>query len=354
MLALFYYACKLFLWRLVLINVLSLFNGYSGSHLVLKNIGVETGVVYYSEIDKWANIITDKHFPEDMPLGSICNWRGWNIDWSSIDLIIGGSPCQGFSSSGKNGGTKAILDGVEYVVSDRETYILLKEKGANFLSQSHLFWEYVLCLDLVKTHNDNVKFLLENVEMTKNNEDMISKALGVSPVRLNSSACSPQSRVRNYWCNWEVCDLETKNICVADILENNIGDRACEIRGVGRNTNTSSGLIHVATATDIKGMECIKRVYDPSSKCPTITTMGGGHREPKFLMGNGLYRKATILELERLAGLSDGYTKGVSSTQRKKLIGNGWEIRTMEHVLKCGFVVDYCLNMKYNLSLMNN
>ena len=127
------------------------------------------------------------HFPNDVQLGDVTKWREWDIDWSSIDLLIGGSPCQGFSFAGKQAGTKANLNGVEILVTDRETYLKLKEEGANFLSQSHLFWEYVLILDHIKKHNPNVKFLLENVRMKKELLDMISKALGVKDVVINSS-----------------------------------------------------------------------------------------------------------------------------------------------------------------------
>lgn len=313
-------------------NILSLFNGISGLHLACDRAGIDVDTCYYSEIDKFANKVTKHHYPDDIALGDVTKWREWDIDWGSIDLVIGGSPCQGFSRSGQNGGTKAVLDGVEHIVSDRDTYLDMKQKGADFVSQSHLFWEYILCLDLVKRCNPNVKFLLENVEMQKHNEDMITNAIGVKPVKINSAILSPQARVRNYWCNWEICELEEKQIVLNDILEDIEGDRPCAMR---ENAKLSEGgLIHIANTTDIKGMECIKRVYDPRGKCPTLTTMGGGHREPKFLMSNGMYRKATILELERIAGLPDNYTNGVSDTQRKKMIGNGWEIRTITHILR--------------------
>ena len=313
-------------------NILSLFSGYDGAALCLKNAGIKTNKHYSSEIDKYAIKIANKHFPGIIQVGDVTKWHSWDIDWGSIDLVIGGSPCQGFSRSGQNGGTKAILNGVEYIVSDRETYLDMKQKGADFVSQSHLFWEYILCLDLVKRCNPNVKFLLENVEMQKHNEDMITNAIGVKPVKINSAICSPQARVRNYWCNWEIGQLEAKQIVLNDILEDIEGDRPCAMR---KNAKLSEGgLIHIANATDIKGMECIKRVYDLNGKCPTLTTMGGGHREPKLLMSNGMYRKATILELERIAGLPDNYTEGISDTQRKKMIGNGWEIRTITHILR--------------------
>lgn len=314
-------------------NILSLFSGYEGAALCLQNAGIKTNNHYSSEVDKYAMKIANKHFHNLIQVGDVTKWYTWDIDWSSIDLVIGGSPCQGFSRSGQEGGTKAILNGVEHIVSDRETYLDMKSKGAEFLSQSYLFWEFILCLDLVKRCNPKVKFLLENVEMLKHNEDMITESIGVKPIKLNSSICSPQARIRNYWCNWYVSPLEEKQIVLSDILEYIEGDRTCIIRNNAK--LSENGLLHIANTVDIKGIESIKRVYCPTGKCPTLTTMGGGHREPKFLMKNGMYRKATILELERIAGLPDNYTDGVSDTQRKKMIGNGWEIRTMTHIIKC-------------------
>src|SRR5690606_20355187 len=132
-------------------------------------------------------------YPGIIRLGDVTKWRDWGIDWSSIKLVIGGSPCQGFSSAGKQGGTKSTVNGVEVIVSDRETYHAVKKAGGVFLSQSHLFWGYVLILDHVKAHNPRVAFMLENVKMSKNNLDMITSALGVAPVFINSAVLSAQN-----------------------------------------------------------------------------------------------------------------------------------------------------------------
>lgn len=105
-----------------------------------------------------------------------------------------------------------------------------------------------------------------------------------------------------------------------------------ELRPCERINNKNIG--HVANAIDIKGMDCIKRVYHPAGKAPTLTTMQGGHREPKILINESQYRKATIVEMERMQGLPDNFTHGVSDTQRKKIIGNGWSIPVIAHILK--------------------
>src|SRR5574343_705631 len=173
-----------------MMNVLSLFDGISAGRLALQRAGLEVNKYYRSEIDKYASQVAMHHYPDDVQLGDVTKWREWGIDWSSIDLLIGGSPCQGFSFAGKQAGTKANLNGVEILVTDRQTYLKLKEQGAEFLSQSHLFWEYVLILDHTKKHNPNVKFLLENVRMKKELLDMISNALGVKDIVINSSLVS--------------------------------------------------------------------------------------------------------------------------------------------------------------------
>nr|WP_111857858.1 DNA (cytosine-5-)-methyltransferase [Acinetobacter sp. CFCC 10889] len=204
------------------INVLSLFDGISAGRLALERAGIKVNTYYRSEIDKYASQVAMHHYPDDVQLGDVTKWREWDIDWSSIDMLIGGSPCQGFSFAGKQAGTKAILNGVEILVTDRQTYLDLKENGAEFLSQSHLFWEYVLILDHVKKHNPNVKFLLENVRMKKELLEMISDALGVDDTVINSNLLSAQNRHRHYWCNWNVEQPEDKNILLKDILEDGV------------------------------------------------------------------------------------------------------------------------------------
>ena len=201
------------------INVLSCFDGISAGRLALQRAGIDVDIYYRSEIDKYANKVAMHHFPNDIQLGDVTKWREWNIDWSSIDLFIGGSPCQGFSFAGKQAGTKAVLNGEETLVTDREKYLEMKSQGAEFLSQSHLFWEFVLILDHIKLHNPNVKFLLENVKMKKELLEMIDSAMGVKSVVINSALVSAQNRVRHYWANWEITQPEDKGILLKDVLE---------------------------------------------------------------------------------------------------------------------------------------
>lgn len=384
-------------------NVLSLFDGISCGRVALERTGIKVDNYYASEVDKYAQQVSAKNYPDIVRLGDVTKWKEWSVDWSSIDLVIGGSPCQGFSAAGKQGGTKAELDGETHVVTSREMYNDFKNKGAKFLSQSYLFWEFVLLLDHVKSENPNVKFMLENVRMTKNNMDMITEALGVEPVCINSSLVSAQNRVRYYWANWSFGQPEDRGVMLKGVLEDGsekvgrmVGrkinpetgkrddynpDLVAEQR-IEPRSNSKSGTLttvqkdnlvirpatprashgggvckHVADATDIKGNESIKRVYSPEGKAPCLTTMGGGHREPKVLVrekskcvrasGRGSYdrhewdsisdchyRKLTPTECERLQTLPDGYTDCVSNTQRYKGLGNGWTVDVIAHIFE--------------------
>ena len=314
-------------------KVLSLFGGIEAGYLAFQRAGIEVETYYSSEIDRFAKQVVAHQLPEVNQLGDVTKWREWDIDWSSIDMLIGGSPCQGFSFAGKQAGTLASVNGEMEIVATREKYLELKARKENleniiFLSESYLFWEYVLILDHIKSHNPNVKFLLENVKMKKELLQMIDDAMGVKSVVINSALLSAQNRVRHYWCNWEVKQPDDKGILLKDILEDIDGDRPCN-----RVKDGNQG--HIATATDIKGMDCIKRVYGQDGKAPTLTTMGGGHREPKVIVSNTTYRKLTPTECARLQTFPDGWCESVvSKTQSYKAYGNSWTIDIIAHILK--------------------
>ena len=366
-------------------NILSLFNGISGLHLACDRAGINVDTCYYSEIDKFANKVTEHHYPNDIFLGDVTKWREWDIDWSSIDLVGAGFPCQAWSVAGQQLGDK-------------------DERGM-------LFWTTLEIIKHVLYFNPKAKFLMENVKMKKDFEQYIThhteQALGhVEKTLINSALVSAQNRNRYYWTNFEVTQPDDKGILLKDILEDIEGDRPCD-----RVKDGNQG--HIANATDIKGMDCIKRVYGQGGKSPTLTTMGGGHREPKVYMGGAIrgrynsdgstsqklecnnqektnslttvqkdnvvvfkdksqtilatiykenaksmvkrnkmglcvsdensneyekggvhYRKLTPLECERLQTLPDNWTSILSNTQRYKSIGNGWTIDVIAHILK--------------------
>jgi len=286
-------------------NVLSLFDGISCGRVALERAGIGIDKYFASEIDKYAMQIAQKNYPDTVHIGDVRDVRA--DDLPGIDLLIGGSPCQGFSRSGK---------------------------GLNFDDpRSKLFFEYVRILRECKPKS----FLLENVKMKKEYQDIISEYLGVEPIEINSSKLSAQNRRRLYWTNIPgVTQPDDKGIILKDILEHD-GEFKCGYlaqyfeKHKKQLVFSRDGLCHVGDA-DIKGNESIKRVYHPDGKAPTLSTCGGGHREPKVLYNDG-WRKLTPLECERLQTLPDGYSEGVSNSQRYKGLGNGWTVDVVAHIL---------------------
>ncbi len=176
-------------------NVLSLFDGISCGIVALERNGVAINNYYASEIDKTATEISKKNYPNIKRLGDVTKWKQWDIDFGSIDLLLAGSPCQGFSSSGK---------------------------GLNFEDpRSKLFFVLIDILNHIKKLNPNVKFLLENVKMKKEWTDTITEYIGVDYEEINSRYFSAQNRVRYYWCNWDILPYEDKGIMLEDIVEDN-------------------------------------------------------------------------------------------------------------------------------------
>ena len=143
--------------------------------VALERAGIKVDKYYSSEVDKHAIAISEKNYKKIVRLGDVKKWKDWDIDWSSIDLLIGGSPCQGFSFAGKQ---------------------------LNFEDErSKLFFEYVDILNHIKKQNSEVLFLLENVRMKKEYKDVITEMLKVEPILINSSLVSAQERKRLYWTN---------------------------------------------------------------------------------------------------------------------------------------------------------
>lgn len=447
-------------------KVLSLFDGMSCGQIALHELGIPVDQYYASEIDKYAISIAQKNFPNTIQLGDVRTIKG--KDLPKIDLLMGGSPCQGFSFAGKQ---------------------------LNFDDpRSALFFEFLR----VMKETMPKYFLLENVRMKKEYQDVITAHMGVEPIMINSALVSAQNRVRLYWTNIpNIEQPEDRGLVLGDILDDfvdfkyyagkQLQPKWLEMDHNGkpriesvRTTEQKSGTLlasmykghvegyvkkpkQVATATDIKGHDIIKRVYSGEGKSPALTTMQGGHRQPKVsitetdkyyqmnregaypnqqqdrvrkaekpsntLTGAGSsipnvsvavgaafrgrsknedgkhvdwkstkpqqeletrkdeksnslssvtkdslvaikqrprgvnkggikaldgktptmtsskwednnhvvvgihYRKLTPMECERLQTLPDNYTDGVSNTQRYKMIGNGWTIEVIKHIL---------------------
>jgi len=174
------------------INVLSLFDGISCGQIALNKVGIDVENYFASEIDKHAINVTQHNYPNTRQLGSVIDVDGYKLP--KIDILIGGSPCQSFSFAGKR---KGMSTKCETEILTLEHYLELKAEGYEFEGQSYLFWEYMRLLNEVKPKY----FLLENVMMGEKWEKILSKAIGVKPIQINSALVSAQNRNRLYWTN---------------------------------------------------------------------------------------------------------------------------------------------------------
>ena len=308
-------------------NVLSLFNGISGLHLALDKANIKVDNVYYAEIDKFANKITEHHYPDDVALGDVTKWREWDIDWSSIDLVSAGFPCQAWSMAGKQLGDK-------------------DERGM-------LFWTTLNIIKTALEHNPKAKFLMENVKMKKEFEVYIThhttQALGyVEKTLINSALVSAQNRNRYYWTNFTVTQPDDKGILLKDIV-----DGTCINLYKGLEKDIRNG--EVASEQNLNGISqtmqrALNNGRNPDQKANTLTACSykgmGTNGMSNVLINesalehpnvyNGiLYRKLTPIECERLQTFPDNWTDCVSNTQRYKSIGNAWTVDVIAHILGC-------------------
>ena len=211
------------------INVLSLFDGMSCGQQALERAGITVDNYYASEIDKYAIQVTMANYPDTKQLGSVVNVNGYDLP--KIDLLIGGSPCQSFSFAGKR---KGMATKCETEILTLNHYLELKSDGYEFEGQSYLFWEFMRLLNECKPKY----FLLENVEMGEKWEKVLSKAIGVNGIHINSSLVSAQNRKRIYWTNIGMQpgglfgDLvsiiqkpKDKGILLKDVLEHQVNDK---------------------------------------------------------------------------------------------------------------------------------
>lgn len=311
-------------------NILSLFDGISCGRVALDRAGIPVNTYYASEIDKYAIQISQKNYPDIIRLGDVNNWENWDIDWSSIDLILAGSPCQGLSFAGKQEG----LDD----------------------PRSKLFFRFAEILQHVQSVNPRVKFLLENTRMKQKPKTIMTQTVGVEPILIDSALVSAQRRKRLYWCNWHVAQPEDKGILLKDIIHETQGI-AIKQRPRGKNkgavftekspTLTSNSWEHnnfvcsdawVNWWNKNKNYQTSKKysfICNDKQKAITLTARQYASWNGNFYqLDENVFRKLTPIECERLQTLPDGFTEGVSDTQRYKCLGNGWTVDVIAHILK--------------------
>jgi site-specific DNA-cytosine methylase len=293
-------------------NVLSLFDGMSCGQIALDQLGIKVDNYFASEIDENAMRVTMKNYPNTRQIGDITK-----IKYSGnhkIGLLIGGSSCQNFSFAGTMIGMKSEND-VEILTLKH--YLDLKNNGFEFKGESYLFWEFIRVL---KETNPKY-FLLENVKMSKKWQEVISKAIGVEPILINSKVLSAHNRPRLYWTNIPIDKIEVENKqCVYDILEE---DAEFNKNYAGWMLNKWGDKTRLDAFFNAKG----------KASCLTANMAKG--QKPTYCV-NDLkeIHKYTPIECERLQTVPDNYTSGVANSHRFKMLGNGWTVEVIKHIFK--------------------
>lgn len=337
-------------------NVLSLFDGISCGQLALQRADISVDKYYASEVDENAIAVTQYNFPNTLQIGDITNWKTWDIDWTKIDLVMGGFPCPSFSLSGEQKGFEDPRGQLFFVFNDIVHYVL--------------------------KNNSNAKFLGENVIMKSKYEHVIDEALGYKPYCINSALVSAQNRQRLYWTNFKIDTPENKGITWGDVSEHVSeyyytekalqlleryyqnkslydSEKICEVLK-GYSSKKIFGKIDLPTDTECvaamrgryfnsnKTTQFIEFRHDGKSNA--LTTVQKDGIVVPFTLPNKIpadmffYRYKTPIECERLQTLPDNYTKyglinkkkiEISDTQRYRQTGNGWTVDVISHIFKC-------------------
>jgi DNA (cytosine-5)-methyltransferase 3A len=344
-------------------NVLSLFDGMSCGQQALERTGIKVDNYFASEIDKYAIQVTMANYPNTTQLGSVVDVDGYSLP--KIDILIGGSPCQSFSFAGKRKGMST-KDEQEILTLDH--YLRLKSEGYEFEGQSYLFWEYMRLLNEVKP----TYFLLENVMMGEKWEKVLSKAIGVNAIEINSALVSAQNRRRLYWTNIGMKpsgffgDLESiieqpkdREILLRDVLESEVDEKyflsensfifdriknnhPFTPRIPNKDEKSNCIKIGGSGVDDLVVHNTMPRSGDPKKggTGPLSRTDGKtycldtGNTNAVEIIPTSRIRRLTPIECERLQTVKDNYTNHVSDSQRYKMLGNGWTVEVITHIFK--------------------
>ncbi|AUR82089.1 C-5 cytosine-specific DNA methylase [Vibrio phage 1.021.C._10N.222.51.F9] len=356
------------------INVLSLFDGKSSGRTACDLAGIGVDKYYSAEVDKYAIQVSNAIHPDVIRLGDVTKWREWDVDWASIDLLLAGSPCQGFSFAGK-----------QLAFDD---------------PRSALFFVFVDILNHIKSVNPSVEFMLENVKMKEEFLTVITDMVEADPVLINSALVSAQNRKRFYWCNWELPQPEDRLITWGDVREHNVDlsryyytekgiewlinhsrrkNKTLTVHGdhekmqmieASHHKNYSSqrffGICDIPASeeavaslrgrridpvtmkrvddrNDIKPVQHVEFRYDGKTNC--LTTVGKDNVVVPFTLPNRIpqdsffFRYITPRECFRLQTVPEHLIDkilscGVSNTQLYKIAGNGWTDEVIAHNLR--------------------
>ncbi len=279
--------------------VVSLFNGMNTGRQALENVGIKVDKYYSSEIKPYAIELTQHHFPDTIQVGDVTKWREWDIDWSKVDLILSGSPCQDLSAAGKRAGING--------------------------KKSSLFFVFVDILNHIKSLNPNVLFLQENVgSASKLDVGIMSRALGVYPVRINSSLVTAQLRDRYYWSN--IRTKETMFDLLTDIPQPK--DRGILLRDI----ITSGDVVRVKSLCLIERyIGAVPKSEEAIQKFLINRVDFGSYTVVKE---NNLLRPFNKIEMCRLQGFNDNYCDILTTAKAGSLLGDGWTLPIIEHIFK--------------------
>jgi DNA-cytosine methyltransferase len=320
-------------------NILSLFDGISCGRVALNRSDISVGTYYASEIDKYATTVSEKNYPDIVRLGDVTKWESWDIDFSSIDIVFAGFPCQSWSLAGQQ-------------LADKDP-------------RGMLFWTTLDVISKVLEANPNAKFIMENVKMKKEFEEYITfhtrEALGeVNKYIINSSLVSAQNRNRFYWTNIkEVEQPEDKGLLLKDIVEDKTVYWGAAKRGRYKKdgsgtyqqlefnqTERSNALTTVQKDSLVLSDKAIGYMNRHRNGKPRWTYHTNKLEGKAACLTANMFkgvpygvleeycRRLSPIECERLQTLPDGYTEGVSNTQRFKMLGNGWTVDVVAHILK--------------------